>query len=263
MTKDLLENYTLGEPAGTSSLSSSESYYQYAAEPKHFTFHLTNKDNSPAKELSFLPNTDYRDVLVLRNLYDSIVSEYLYHYKGFECGMAHKYKSFEFLKHWDEYISYELNPPPSFNHTLCRYLQNTARDPDRRIPSVRAYDDWVMRYYYSGILSQWALSQQIPQIKEWTLTLCYEDFMSQDRDLKTINRVIDFFFGDGTSVQKPWIRIPPGHVQYSGEHSTDHDRSIHDHVVKLIQQVDEKYYNGDIAWANSILPCQSRTTKKK
>jgi len=43
--------------------------YRLAAEPKFFTYNLG------------LPETDYRDVIVLRDLYSSILSGYLYHAK--------------------------------------------------------------------------------------------------------------------------------------------------------------------------------------
>lgn len=230
MTKDLLKQY--------------EPLYRLAAEPDQFTYHQSDAG---------LPQSDYRDVLVLRNLYSSIVSGYLYHYKGFECGMAHKMEAFRFLKHWDEHISYELDPKPGFNHTLCRYLQNNGRFFEKRIVSVRAYVDWVMRYYYSGILSHWALAQQIPEVREHTLTVCYEDLMSEDRDLKSVHSIVDFFFDGAPPVA--WNGTPPGHVNYDGGHATDHDTSIRNMVVKLIKEVDAKYYNGEIAWADSILPC--------
>jgi len=50
-------------------LSAYEPYYKLAAEPDQFTY--TER----------LPDTDYRDVIVLRNLYSAIVSGMLYHFK--------------------------------------------------------------------------------------------------------------------------------------------------------------------------------------
>ena len=44
--------------------------HRLAAEPKWFTYNLG------------LPETDYRDVIVLRDIYASILSGYLYHHKG-------------------------------------------------------------------------------------------------------------------------------------------------------------------------------------
>lgn len=238
MTKDLLKQYL--------------PHYQIAAEPHQFTYHhQLEKGELPTTK------TDYRDVLVLRNLYSAITSGYLYHYKGFECGMSfEKPNEFSYLRRWNEYISYELNPQPRANHTLCRYLQNTGRNLENRIVSVRAYVDWVMRYYYSGILSHWALSQQIPEIRQRTLTVCYEHLMSEQSDQQTVQSIVDFFFNGTVHYKGRWDGVPPGHLQYDGEHSTLTDVGIRDMVLKLIKEVDTKYYNGEIAWANSILPCK-------
>jgi len=221
-TRDLLHQY--------------EPLYRLAAEPGQFTY------------ADRLPDADYRDVLVLRNLYSAIVSGYAYHYKGFECGMQDKIDAF--LGNWHMYVSYKLDPPLKKGQTICKYLQTTPRKK-----SLRAYVDWVMRYYYSGILSHWALAQQIPEIRRRTLVVCYEDLMSPHHDNRTVDEIVNFFF-DGRPPQ-PFFGIPPGHVNYTGGHATAHslDPKVRESLIKTIRRIDKKYYNGELAWANSILPC--------
>jgi len=165
--------------------------------------------------------------------------------------MADKLDSY--LGRWDEYLSYDLDPP-RLNRTLCQYLQVTGMDPGpQREVMVRAYVDWIMRYYYSGILSHWGLAQQIPEVRNRTLIVCYEDLMSRDTDVQTVRSIVNFFFNGDPPMA--WQGTPPGHVNYTGGHSTNHDERIKEGLVELIKQVDVKYYNEEIAWANSILPC--------
>lgn len=84
--------------------------YQLAAEPKFFTYNLA------------LPQTDYRDVIVLRDLYSSILSGYLYHHKGFECKMEDKIR--DYLGEWEKHLSYQLQPPAN-GRSICQYLKRT------------------------------------------------------------------------------------------------------------------------------------------
>jgi len=100
--------------------------HRLAAEPKWFTYNLA------------LPEQDYRDVIVLRDIYASILSGYLYHHKGFECNMPDKVR--EYLGEWDEHLSYQLRPPRQ-GRTICQYIARTKTST-----GMKAYIDWVMRY---------------------------------------------------------------------------------------------------------------------
>jgi len=217
--------------------------YKLAAEPKYFTYNLG------------LPETDYRDVVVLRDLYSSILSGYLYHAKGFECGMPDKVR--DYLGEWEEHVSYQLRPPAN-GRSICQYIAKT-----KAATGMRAYIDWVMRYYYAPIFSHWAMAEEIPEMKERTKTICYEDLMSRDRDLHAVHEMVDHFFNGSAPVE--WEGTPPGHAKveggYKGGHSTTNDRSADEKVrlIQIIKNLDERVYNGEIAWLNSVNPCGGRT----
>jgi len=223
------------------------SHFQLAAEPKFFNYNVK------------LPGTDYRDVIVLRDLYASILSGYLYHHKGFECGMPDKVR--DYLGEWDEHLSYELKPPRE-GRSICQYIAKT-----KTATGLRAYMDWVMRYYYAPIFAHWAMSEEVPEMRERTKVVCYEDLMSkeEDRDLKAVHSVVDFFFDHAPPT--PWEGTPPGHAKvesgYKGGHSTTNDRSLaqKESLIQLIKNLDQKFYHGEIAWLNSINPCGPKTAQ--
>ena len=205
------------------------------------------------------PATDYRDVLVIRNIFDSIVSGYLFHSEGQECDKTTpdgqtviKRNGRWYLRHWEHYVKYELDPPAN-GRTMCRYMADESEDI-----GMHAYIDFVFNYHYSrGMLSHWGLSQGIPEVGDRTMTVCYEDLMSPERDVATMNRMLDFWYnGSSTSGNhEPYAGIAPGHVNYSGGHSTTHDPVVRERLKEIAKRVDLEYYSGEIAWADSVLPC--------
>ena len=44
--------------------------------------------------------------------------------------------------------------------------------------------------------------------------------------------------------------------KYDGGHATSHDPTLRQRLLKIIKQIDREYYNNDIAWLHSILPCR-------
>jgi len=43
--------------------------------------------------------------------------------------------------------------------------------------------------------------------------------------------------------------------EYTGAHSTSHNAELRMSLAEIIRQIDIEYYNGDITWLSSILPC--------
>ena len=83
--------------------------------------------------------------------------------------------------------------------------------------------------------------------------MCYEKLASPDTDRQVIDEAFDFWF-NGTDHEMYAGRLP-GHNNYTGGHSTTHDPGIRGHLMELVEKLDREYYNGDIAWAQSFLPC--------
>jgi len=195
-----------------------------------------------------LPESDYRDVIVFRNIYSSLVSGYLFHREGKEC-TRDNWRTFLAGGEWINHVGYALEPHPDGRH-LCAYLEQTTEEV-----GMRAYVEWVFKYYYAGILSHWALGQEVPEVMERTRTLCYEDFMSPERDRKSIDAVLSHWF-NGTDTYEPFPGDLPGHVgEFTGDHATSHDPNLRTRLKELIFKIDREHYNGEIEWLSATLPC--------
>jgi len=106
-----------------------------------------------------LPAGDFRQVLVLRNIYSSFVSGYLYHLDGRECwkdGIGRlrrpdkRNKPYGVLLNWQDELSYGIEGANKDDGdddvSLCRYLADSSeRD------GMRAYVEWAMRYFYGRV----------------------------------------------------------------------------------------------------------------
>lgn len=194
------------------------------------------------------PRIDYRDVLLLRNIYDALVSGFLYHSMGKGCDTSPtKQDGRWYLRSWERYVKYELINPPVNNRTMCQYM---AEEPI--VVGMRAYMDFVFHYHYKGILHHWGIAQGIPEVKERTITVCYEDLMSPDRDTQTVQKMLNFWYNSNNATYEG---TAPGHLNYSGSHSTSHDPAVREQLIAAVKLVDQQFYNGEIAWANSVLPC--------
>jgi len=104
--------------------------------------------------------------------------------------------------------------------------------------------------------------------------VCYEDLMKDEE--ATVRRIHEFLY-NGTNVVAPATRAPAfassssvvdeydnlgSHVirsvsraEAADRHGTSHDAALRQRLTELIQWIDARYYDGDIAWLNSALPC--------
>jgi len=119
--------------------------------------------------------------------------------------------------------------------------------------SLFAILEWAFRYHYVGMFSHLALAKYLPSLGERVHVMCYDKLESPDHDAEALNGALDFWF-NGTE-HAPYAGSLPGHQNYTGGHSTSHDPALRSHLIDVVKQIDEKYYNGEIAWANSWLPC--------
>jgi len=77
--------------------------------------------------------------------------------------------------------------------------------------------------------------------------------MSPARDIDTLEGALDFWF-NGTS-HSTWKGVGPGHVEYTGGHSTSRDPALRKGLANVIKRLDKEYFEGEITWADSVLPC--------
>lgn len=124
MTKDLFDAYD----GSSSSQSQAGGQIRRVTEPHSYTY------------TKGLPRQDFRDVLVLRNLYDAIVSGYLYHIDGRECWKTGKGEPIQnpeteskpYLQKWYEYLSYDIVDPPRRNRSMCQYMADESEENGMR-----------------------------------------------------------------------------------------------------------------------------------
>jgi len=104
------------------------------------------------------------------------------------------------------------------------------------------------------------MAQTLPQVTERTLTICYEDLKNPDTDLQTLNGMLEFLFGG--PYYKPYSGPRPGFSD-AGGHATTKDADLRTRLTKVIHDIDRKYYDGDIAWLDQMLPCKSRSARER
>ena len=203
-------------------------------------------------------NIDYRDVLVLRNLKDSLLSGYLYHKSGKECwedwyGRHQLDKASPFTRDWQRFISTNsTKAAPQVQYpTICHYLSNQTEEV-----GMRAYIEWVFHAYYEGPYTQWALSQGLdcPAVQERTKTVCFEHLTNYQQST-TIDSVLRFL-SNGTFMEPR--QMESGNAKkdpYKGGHATSKDPAVRERLLRVIDDVDRKYFHGDIEWLAGKLPC--------
>lgn len=98
----------------------------------------------------------------------------------------------------------------------------------------------------------WGLSRELEQARERTLTICYEDLSSKDKDLTTINNVLDFLYN--RTEHKPWSGNV-ANMHNAGGHSSSKNPVKKRRLLEVIKQLDVDVFNGEIAWLDSTLPC--------
>jgi hypothetical protein len=206
-----------------------------------------------------IPTTaDYRDVLFFRNIYASIKSGYLYHASGRECWFnsenrpirLHRAKGTypKSTNKWTRHLrtTRRMVPDEFGRQTMCHYLVH-ASEAD----GMQVYIDWVFHAFYDN-LDHWALAHSIPEVRERTLHVCYEDFLSPDKSQGVIEGLLSFLFNQ-SSVE--WNGPVSGQTSYSGGHSTHSDPDQSRRLLQIIHDLDRDHFSGEIAWLHSVLPC--------
>lgn len=107
-------------------LMSEHLFDDYKPQVRKFT-----EPNQFAHHRLVVPAVDFREVLVLRSIYDSVVSGYLYHVDGRECwksgtgGPLQYGPGWRALQGWYDHLSYNLDPPRN-KRSLCQYMADES-----------------------------------------------------------------------------------------------------------------------------------------
>ena len=267
----------VGHKMGTFLIQSDEERLkqEYGIERADFDEFPSGRDVPFTKDHLLEPRIDFRDVMIIRNIYDSIISGYLYHKEGKECwldwygqpGWDPNIFPSVFTKRWMRYIDLLSHPMLEPYPTLCHYLAN-----ETEVNGMRIYVDWVFHVFYAKTLEFWALStsEWCEPIEKRVRMYCFEDLASKSTSSSTMEQIIAFLMNYETiNNVKSSVRHSESDTgrnqaayagknsqKYEGGHSTSHDPNLRQRLLRTVEQIDREFYNNDIAWLASALPCR-------
>lgn len=197
---------------------------------------------------------DYRDVVVTRNIFEALISGYLYHKTGRECWLDPHGKPWQSevdnLLHYENYLSGALGQlldPPNRDRSLCEYLAN-----ETEAVGMKVYIDWAFSVYYNKVMEHHRFAHSSEERRSKALFVCFEKLTGQEDDLNELLwQAYDLFFPGGGMK----IRIKPKKEQYSGGHATSQDPNLRSQLQGLIDNYDKDLFNGMIAKFQSTFKC--------
>jgi len=207
---------------------------------------------------------DYRDVIVTRDWYDSLISGWLYHKGGRECETDAYGKSSDILasrtfnNNWETLMTTIRPDPPRRNRSLCAYLQEeSVRD------GMRVYIDVAFGRWYQGLVDNWEIAQTL-QDKNRTLFVCYEKLTDRETYVKTASQILDWLFPSyATNGASDWDIDEPEEEEYRGKHSTSHDVIRRKKLKSVVELVDRSDFGGRIANLNKLFGCGDGERQKQ
>ncbi|GKY99790.1 hypothetical protein MPSEU_000932800 [Mayamaea pseudoterrestris] len=160
-----------------------------------------------------LPATDHRDVVVVRDVYDALVSGYLYHQSGRECSLdafgvplreqfginstayvsnmstaSSKRSRFFMSSDWEKYMNRTALEPSKQGRDLCTYLQEESV-----LDGMRVYMDVAFGRWYDGLSDTLDL-MQLPVASTKMLFICYEELSDPDATAYTMRRMLEWLY---------------------------------------------------------------------
>jgi hypothetical protein len=213
------------------------------------------------------PPHDYRDVVLVRHLYDATLSGYLYHRSGRECWLNTKGrppKNAWLINHADMYwdnvadsIS-RLGLPPRQNRTLCHYLQQESLGD-----GLLLYAEIAVQTWYRNLYRNFQYARTTRDDRNRTLFVCYSDFASRNRTVhaEMVKSVVDFLFPTGhnfTLLEPSEAERLSAKVQPAGGHATSKDPAVIIPALRQMARIDQTYYNGSIGFMANHMGCPSQ-----
>ncbi|GKY98891.1 hypothetical protein MPSEU_000845000 [Mayamaea pseudoterrestris] len=198
-------------------------------------------------------NMDYRHVIIVRNMFDAIVSGFLYHQSGHECWLtfngdrSRHEKNFD----WEKYLQYSHSYPPRRGRSLCRYIAHEHLNI-----SMRVYIDVALSKWYAGVEPYFEEMERRKQAavdsipKTWVV--CFEDYTNASQQLGLFDESMDFMFpGEG---RDDYV-IPLQPESYDGGHASSHDPATRQALKQLVYELDEQVFGHALEKLNSLYNC--------
>lgn len=211
-----------------------------------------------------IPTKDTRNIVVVRNMDDALVSGYLYHKAGHECWLNEdglqsslvgrrrkKYVGWLTSHKWEE----KLQPgtyrwKPSKDRNLCQYLLEESEED-----GVRVYVEWAFNLWYSKLLAARDLYDKVKGAPRTTKFVCFEGLTNPSIRQTKQQEVIDWLYPYQPPPQFQALASLTEQDEYKGSHATSKDPQLRSRLRKLVQLYDRKLLNGSIASSETIFGC--------
>ncbi|GKY93299.1 hypothetical protein MPSEU_000297400 [Mayamaea pseudoterrestris] len=200
------------------------------------------------------PIHDYRDVVIVRDFYDTIVSGYLYHKKGHECwldafGQPSNVSTID--TQWWETIRTVMPFPIRRKRSLCQYLVDESDEH-----GLHLYLHMSFNYWFKHMAAQHAYVQSLGDDNR-TMFLCFVELASPITREASVLTIVAHLYPGIHNFRLAAAIATNATYRYVGAHSTKDVAD--DYKVRLretVAQLDEKYYKGDVANINALFSCK-------
>lgn len=193
-------------------------------------------------------NEDYRHVVFARNMYDAVVSGYLYHQSGRECwlGLNGEPINLMLFRNWETFISFDEPYPPANNRSICTYLANESEQD-----GMRVYIDVALSKYYAKLLPYWnEVQHRIARGVDKTLFVCLENVQDPAKQRLEFQTMVNWLYPGGHR-----FRLSAKPKAYTGAHATSHDDTIRRRLVALAQQMDHTIFKNSLMAIQEAFQC--------
>jgi len=215
--------------------------------------------------------TDYRHVVITRNIYDAMVSGYLYHKSGRECWLTfagwQRPKSmgennvvgwYPFIKQTAEQIGVDMGPIPERNNrSICRYLADEDEETGMKVYIAVALTKW-----YGGVVPYVIMVREMERQGRAarTMFVCLEDASDPQQEITMFNQMMDWLYPGGHNFDFPLQQVD--NASYSGSHASDHDPVVRRRLVDLVAQFDHNLFHDTLSAMDSHFSCKPSTWRK-
>jgi hypothetical protein len=218
---------------------------------------MSNHTNGAMFETQYrkpLSSNDYRQIVVTRNWFESVVSGYLYHKTGRECWLdwfghsGHKgwllnntSEDWEVrLQHFRTSKSLDFNWVAGRGRDLCQYL---SEEPE--IEGLKVYTAWALSSYLDPLLRFRQQRIEREKRKGWNRTkfLCYEQFMSTPT--KSMNDTFEWLFP--RTYPNLNLAALANDSSYQEGHATNQDPKLRSRLLQIVARIDAEAFNNSVA----------------
>jgi hypothetical protein len=209
------------------------------------------------------PTRDYRHVAMVRNVFEAMVSGYLYHLSGKECwldihGIPYSdpsaAKSTRFGP-WEASVvesGFNFSYPAPNGRTICQYLVDETREN-----GMAVYIAAALHKKYLGLQQYYdqARERELRDGYARTKFICFEAAEDPAQQETVFRTMTDWLFPGGHSYEYPVRKALPSNQTYQGSHSTSREPQLRQSLRDLVRKLDHEIFHGYLATLQSDIKC--------